>query len=68
MQLFAKKKEACRHVYIGETKHILKFRLGDHQGYVLNKQTNQATGHHFYLPGHSLSDLQITAIEQVRKK
>ena len=61
------KKEACRQVYIGETKRILKFRLADHRGYVLNKQTNQATGHHFNLPGHSLSDLQITAIEQVRK-
>ena len=65
--IICKKKEACRQVYIGETKRILKFCLADHRGYVLNKQTNQATGHHFNLPGHSLYDLQITAID-VRKK
>jgi hypothetical protein len=61
------KKDACRQVYIGETKRMLKFRLAEHRGYVLNQHTNQATGHHFNLPGHSLSDLEITAIEQVRK-
>ena len=27
-----------------------------------------ATGHHFTLPGHSLADLQVTAIEQVKKR
>ena len=61
------KKESCRQVYIGETKRMLKFRLAEHRGYVSNKQTNEATGQHFNLPGHSIADLQITAIEQVKK-
>ena len=34
----------------------------------MNGDTTQATGHHFSLPGHSLADLQVTAIEQVKKK
>ena len=46
---------------------MLKFRLAEHRGYVSNKQTNEATGQHSNLPGHSIADLQITAIEQVKK-
>ena len=53
--------------YIGETKRILKFRLADHRGYV-NSGDDTATGEHFNLPGHSLSDLSITILEQVMKK
>ena len=60
------KKDSCKQVYIGETKRILKFRLADHRGYVVNQDTSQATGLHFNLPGHSLADLSITAIEQVK--
>ena len=53
--------------YIGETKRILKFCLADHRGYV-NSGDDTATGEHFNLPGHSLSDLSITILEQVKKK
>ena len=28
---------------------------------------DKATGHHFNLPSHSLSDLSVTIIEQVKK-
>ena len=61
------KKENCRSVYIGETKRMLKFRLADHRGYVSNKETTQATGSHFNLPGHTLAHLQVTCIERVKK-
>ena len=61
------KKENCKQVYIGETKRLLKSRLADHCGYIVNKDTTQSTGHHFNLPGHSLSDLSISVIEQVKK-
>ena len=47
------KKNRCQEVYIGETKQMLKFRLGDHGGYVTSCITSQATGAHFTLPGHS---------------
>ena len=62
------KKETCKQVYIGETKRLLKFRLAEHRGYVVNRDTSKSTGHHFTLPGHTLADLQVTAIEQVKKK
>ena len=61
------KKENCRQVYLGETKRMLKFRLADHRGYVVNQETTTATGRHFNLPGHSLADLSISIVEQVRK-
>lgn len=60
-------KDKCKKVYIGETKRMLKFRLADHRGYVTNKVTHKATGAHFNLPGHSLADLKITVIEQIKK-
>ena len=61
------KKDKCKEVYIGETKRQLNFCLSDHCGYIVNKNTNTATGHHFNLPGHSLADLSLIMIEQVKK-
>ena len=61
------KKEKCKKAYLGETKRMLKFRLADHCGYVRNQTLDQATGEHFSLPGHSLSDLSITVIEQSKR-
>ena len=45
---------------------MLKFRLADHCGYVINQITSKATGAHFNLPGHSLADMSITVIEQTK--
>ena len=59
------KKDRCNMKYIGETKRILKFRLAEHRGYV-NNDDDTATGQHFNLPGHSLSDLTVTILEKVR--
>ena len=61
------KKDNCKEAYIGETKHMLKSRLAQHRGYIRNKDDSKATGHHFNLPGHSLADLTVTIIEQVKK-
>ena len=51
--------------YVGETKRILKFRLAKHRGYV-NNNDDTATGEHFNMPGHSLSDLTVTILERVK--
>ena len=47
---------------------MLKTHLAEHCGYVRNPREDTATGFHFNSPGHSLSDLRITAIEQSKKK
>ena len=56
----------CLMQYVGETDRRLKDRFLEHQGYVRNKHLNKATGEHFNLPGHSLSDMHITALEHVQ--
>ena len=66
-------KENCQHKfkiqqkYIGETERKLKDRICEHIGYINTKKTEQATGQHFNLPGHSLSDMKVTVLEQVFK-
>ena len=60
-------KEKCHQRYIGETKRMLKARLADHRGYVANHDTTKTTGAHFTLPGHSLSNMKVTILEQVKK-
>ena len=60
-------KERCiENKYIGETGRSLKTRLADHCGYVRNHHTDQATGAHFNQPGHSLANMKITILEQVK--
>ena len=60
-------KQNCKeNRYIGESGRSLKYRLAEHRGYVVNQATNTATGAHFNLPGHSLSDLKIIILEQVK--
>ena len=60
-------KENCKQVYIGETKRILKFRIDDHRGYVVNKHLQHATGLHFNQPGHCLADMRFIAIEKSKR-
>ena len=60
-------KERCKeNIYIGETGKSLERRLANHRGYVVNNITDRATGAHFNLPGHSLANLKITILEQVK--
>ena len=65
--LISCEKERCKDIkYIGETGRSLKTRLADHCGYVRNNHTDQATGAHFNQPGHSLADMKILILEQVK--
>ena len=42
----------------------LKERFSEHPGYVTNQNITKATGHHFNLPGHKVSDMTVTIIEK----
>ena len=53
--------------YIGEKGRIIRNRLSEHRGYVNNQLVSVSTGEHFNLPGHSLANMKITIIEQVKK-
>ena len=46
---------------------MLKFSLAYHCGYIRNQTLDKATGEHISLPGHILSDLSITVIEQSKR-
>ena len=59
-------KENCKKTYIGETKRFLRNRLDDHRGYV-NNFVHNVTGTHFTQQGHSLANVQIVALEQIKK-
>ena len=54
--------------YIGESENSLATRFGQHKGYVKNQKFDQATGTHFNLKGHCLSDMQVTIIEKIHSK
>ena len=59
-------KQACNQRYIGETDRTLFDRICEHLGYIRTKKHEQATGHHFNLPGHSLANLTSTILEKVK--
>ena len=58
----------CSMQYIGECERSLQKRFSDHRGYVTNKILKKATGQHFNLPGHSISDMEVTILEKVFNK
>ena len=60
--------DTCKERYVGETERRLKDRLADHRGYVTSKVVTQPTGAHFNLPGHSVANLTVTIIKQVKNK
>ena len=39
----------------------------DHAGYVRHKEVEKSTGHHYNMPGHSLSDMTISVLEQIKQ-
>ena len=51
--------------YVGETERVAKDRLREHIGSVKNEQLEKATGFHFNLKGHSVSDMEFSIIEKV---
>ena len=60
------RKDVLKNTSIGETKRSLRSRFADHRGYVKGKQTEKATGMHFNLPGHSVTNMKVSIIEQVK--
>ena len=59
--------DTCKQQYIGESHRSLKYRISEHRGYINNHKYTQATGYHFNMPGHNLSNMSVTIIEQVKK-
>ena len=58
----------CLQQYLGESKRSLAERIGNHRGYVNNKNFwKWATGEHFNSKGHSLSDMTVMVIEKLRQ-
>ena len=61
-------KDNCKQRYIGQTEKSLHERFSQHRGYVNRRIFSYATGHHFNLPGHSISNITVTILEIVKKK
>ena len=60
-------KEECKERYIGESSRPLKERVKEHVDYIRRLFPTQATGQHFNMPGHELSNMTITILEKVYK-
>ena len=50
------------------TNILVKPRFLDHLGYARREEVEKATGGHFNLPGHKLSDMSISVLEKVKEK
>ena len=55
----------CTVQYVGESERSLQERFSEHKGYVLNQKLKKATGEHFNLKGHKVSDMQVTILEKI---
>ena len=51
--------------YVGESERSLHDRFSEHRGYVTQQHLTKATGYHFNLPGHSVSDMRVTILEKI---
>ena len=51
--------------YVGESERSLQDRFSEHRGYVINNHLSKATGYHFNLPGHTVSDMRVTILEKI---
>ena len=58
--------DKCPDQYVGETEKTLAIRFTQHRGYVRNEKLDTATGTHFNLPGHSLSNMKVTILEKIK--
>ena len=59
--------DKCKQQYIGQSERKLKERISEHIGYINNRLLTKATGYHFNLPGHSVSNMEVTILERVKK-
>ncbi|XP_065445349.1 uncharacterized protein LOC135982467 isoform X2 [Chrysemys picta bellii] len=51
-------------MYIGQTGQSLRKRINGHKSDIRNGNIHKAVSEHFNLPGHSITDLKVTIIEQ----
>ena len=56
----------CSQQYIGQTGRQFKQRIMEHVNYVKNSKLTEPTGFHFNLPGHDVSMLRATILEQCK--
>ena len=40
--------------------------MSEHIGFVITKKLDKATGGHFNLPGHSISNMKVTMLEKMK--
>ena len=55
-------------MYCGMTKRKFSLRMAEHRDYAKFHKTEEPSGQHFSLPGHSFHHMQGLAIEQVRNR
>ena len=60
-------KDNCKSQYIGMTEEFRE-RIYQHIGYVRNKITSRATGEHFNLPGHDITHMKFSILEQFKSQ
>ena len=60
-------KNNCRQIYIGQTQRKLKESFLEHKTLV-RTQTKDSIGDHFNLPGHSVANMKILALEKVKQQ
>ncbi|XP_053881423.1 uncharacterized protein LOC128835776 [Malaclemys terrapin pileata] len=51
-------------MYIGQTGQSLRKRINGHKSDIRNGNIHKPVSEHFNLPGHSITDLKVTIIEQ----
>ena len=61
-------KDHPKNSYIGKTTNTFQKRFSQHRDYIKRGDTNEPSGEHFSLPGHSVSDIQGIVIEKVKKE
>ena len=57
--------QKCQTQYVGESDRSLQSRFSEHLGHVKNQQISKATGEHFNMKGHQISDMEISIIEKL---
>ena len=59
-------KDYPKNSYIGKTTQSFQKRFSQHRDYVMRNIRTEASGEHFTLPGHSVSDMEGLVLEKVK--
>ena len=63
-QIGSRKYQGCTKIKI-KSICSLQSKFSEHLGYVRNQQISKATGEHFNMKGHQISDMEISIIEKL---